>query len=69
MDAQGVPIALKAAQARERREQLKRRAEAEAETAQAPPQARRRLDAVAFQDEAGRQARDDAVNKRLIFLD
>ena len=65
VDAQGVPIALKAAQARERREQLKRRAEAGA--AQAPPQARRRLDAGAMQDEAARQARDDAVNKRIIF--
>lgn len=65
MDAQGVPIALKIAQARERREQLKRRAEAE--SPQALPQARRRLSAHAMQDEAARRAREDAVNKRLLF--
>ena len=65
VDVRGVPIALKIARARARREQLKR--SAEAEPAQALMRARRRLDAEAMQNEAARRAREDAVNKRLLF--
>ncbi|KAK9832613.1 hypothetical protein WJX81_003647 [Elliptochloris bilobata] len=65
VDAHGVPIAVKAARARERREQLKRAAEAEAAQSQAA--ARRRLDMRVLQVEVDREARDDAVNRALVF--